>query len=149
MERRTLNRTIAGIVLGAVVLAGTVWLIRWRVEATRPLASQVQSAVRVVVPPGTRIRVEVINVSRRPGLARRATLYLRDAGFDVVRYESGAPYRDSTLVLDRSGHPEWARLLSSALGGAPVEPRPDSSRYLDLTVLLGASWAPPAQPLYP
>lgn len=149
MERRALNRTIAGIVLGALVLAGTVWLIRWRVDATRPLAATVQASVRVVVPPGTRIRVEVINVSKRPGLARRATLYLRDAGFDVVRYESGSPYRDSTLVLDRTGHPEWARLLSSALGGAAVEARPDSSRYLDLTLLLGASWTPPSQPLYP
>jgi hypothetical protein len=56
---------------------------------------------------------------------------------------------DSVVVLDRSGHPEWARLVADALGGGRVESRPDSSRYLDVTVLLGASWRPPAQPLHP
>jgi hypothetical protein len=56
---------------------------------------------------------------------------------------------DSTLVLDRSGHPEWATLVARALGGARVDSRPDSSRYLDVTVLLGASWRPPAEPFYP
>ena len=30
-----------------------------------------------------------------------------------------------------------------------VESRPDSSRYLDVTVLIGSSWRPPAQPFYP
>jgi hypothetical protein len=30
-----------------------------------------------------------------------------------------------------------------------VESRPDSSRYLDVTVLIGSSWRPPAEPFYP
>ena len=60
-----------------------------------------------------------------------------------------APGSDSVVVLDRSGHPEWARLVAEALGGGRVDSRPDSSRYLDVTVLIGASWRPPAKPLYP
>jgi hypothetical protein len=52
-------------------------------------------------------------------------------------------------VLDRSGHPDWARLAAKAMGGARVESRPDSLRYLDLTVLVGRSWRPPPQSLYP
>jgi hypothetical protein len=32
---------------------------------------------------------------------------------------------------------------------APVETRPDSSRYLDVTVILGADWRPPPLPFYP
>ena len=47
------------------------------------------------------------------------------------------------LVVDASG------ALTAALGGAPVEARADSSRYVDVTVLLGASWRPPAEPLHP
>jgi hypothetical protein len=56
---------------------------------------------------------------------------------------------DSVVVLDRSGHPDWARRVAAAMGGGRVEFRPDSSRYLDVTVLIGASWRPPAQPFNP
>jgi len=76
-------------------------------------------------------------------------MHLRDRGFDVVETGTESKTLDSTVVLDRSGHPEWARLVARALGGARVEARPDSSRYLDVTVLLGASWRPPAEPFYP
>ncbi len=104
---------------------------------------------RISAPEGTRIRVQVLNATRTRGLARRATRYLRDRGFDVVEVGTEREPRDSTLVLDRSGHPEWAQLVGRALGGARVESRPDSSRYLDVTVLLGASWRPPAEPFHP
>jgi len=96
-----------------------------------------------------RVRVQVLNATKTRGLARRAMLYLRDQGFDVVEVGTTAATRDSTLVLDRSRHPEWARNVASSLGKAAVESRPDSSRYLDVTVLVGASWRPPAQPFYP
>ena len=100
-------------------------------------------------PDGVRIRVEVLNATRTRGLARRATRQLRDRGFDVVGTGNADARRDSTVVLDRSGHPEWAQLVADALGGAAVESRPDSSRYLDVTVLLGASWTPAPEPLHP
>ena len=44
--------------------------------------------------------------------ARRMLTALRDRGFDVVA-TGNAPPRDSTLVLDRTNHPEWARLVAS------------------------------------
>lgn len=102
-------------------------------------------------PTAERIRVEVLNATTTRGLARRATLHLRDRGFDVVDMGTAAEQLDSTLVLDRSGHPEWARRVAEALGeGATrVESRPDSSRYLDVTVLIGRSWRPPPEPFYP
>jgi hypothetical protein len=102
-----------------------------------------------IVPAGVRVRVEVVNATKVRGLARRASFYLRDLGFDVVDFRNTGLKRDSTLILDRSGHPAWAALASRALGGARVEARPDSSRYLDLTIVLGAAWRPPAQPFYP
>jgi hypothetical protein len=99
-------------------------------------------------PAGVRIKVEVLNSTTVKGLARRATLFLRDRGFDVVGTGTVKPARDSTLVLDRSGHPEWARLVAKALN-ARMESRPDSARFLDVTVLLGGNWRPPPLPFYP
>jgi hypothetical protein len=96
-----------------------------------------------------RVKIEVLNASGERGVARRATFYLRDRGFDVVNTGNADRRVDSSVVIDRSGHPEWAAQAARALGGARVESRPDSSRYLDLTILLGASFRSPAQILYP
>jgi hypothetical protein len=124
-----------------VLVAGVVW---WSGGGLEP-----PSSVSVLVPDAVRIKVEVLNASQQRGLARRATFALRDAGFDVVRFENAPTPRDSTLVLARSGHEDWAKLVARALGGARVESRPDSTRYLDVTVLLGADWRPPAKPFHP
>ncbi len=100
-------------------------------------------------PHGVRVRVEVLNASRVRGLARRATMELRDRGFDVVAIGNSGELRDSTLVLHRSGDEEWAYRVARAVGGATVELRPDSSRYVDVSVLLGATWRPPPGPFRP
>ncbi len=99
-------------------------------------------------PPGTRIKVEVLNATTTKGLARRATLFLRDRGFDVVAIGTAATPRAETTVIDRSRHPAWARLIANALG-ATVTSRPDSSRYVDATVLIGSNWRAPSEPFYP
>ena len=144
--RRLLGIAGAVLVLSAITAGGIWWLGRGP-DAVLPRAPW--STVRA--PAGTRIRVQVLNATEVRGLGRRATRHLRDRGFDVVEIGTApaTERRDSTLVLDRSGHPEWARLVAAALGGARVETRPDTSRYLDVTVLLGASYRPPAEPLYP
>ncbi len=103
----------------------------------------------VEIPEGARIRVEIINTTPQRGLARRAMFFLRDRGFDVVRYSSGSPPRDSSQVIDRSGHLAWAQLVAQALGVARVVVAVDSARYLDVSVLLGRDWRPPAKPFYP
>ena len=100
-------------------------------------------------PAGARVRVQVVNATTVRGLGRRATFYLRDRGFDVLEVGTTRDRRESTLVIDRSGHPEWARRVAHAMGGARVEARPDSSRYLDVTVLVGLDWRPPAEPFHP
>ena len=101
-------------------------------------------------PPSTeRIRVEVLNATKVHGLARRATEYLRDRGFDVVASGTSRDQRDTTLILDRTNHPVWAGRVARAFNGARVQLAPDTSRYVDITVLLGATWRPPAEPFYP
>jgi hypothetical protein len=146
VERRPLNRRrVAAVVAFGIVIAGAAFYFatRQRPEGTGILGRQVRA------PADTRIRVEVMNATKTRGLARRATAFLRDRGFDVVAVGTVAEARDSTLVLDRSGHPEWAALVARSLGNARVESRPDSSRYLDVTVLLGTTWRPPTEPFYP
>lgn len=115
----------------------------------RDAGGSATSRIDATAPEGVRIRVEVLNASETRGLARRATMHLRDRKFDVVYFGTARPVRDSTVVQDRSGHPEWAKLVSDALGGVPIESALDTSRYLDVTVLLGPDWSPPAEPLYP
>lgn len=149
---RRRRRRVALIIILIAIAAG---VFRPR-DATPPAEERadadqsVQRPVRVV-PDSVRIKVEVINATATRGLARLATAWLRDKGFDVVGTGTApeAQRRDSTLVLDRSGHPEWARMAADALGGARIESRPDSLRYLDLTILVGRSWRPPPQALYP
>ncbi|MGH7619046.1 MAG: LytR C-terminal domain-containing protein, partial [Gemmatimonadaceae bacterium] len=82
-------------------------------------------------PDSVRVRVQVLNGTATRGLARRATMLLRDRGFDVVEMGTINESRDTTLVLDLSGHPEWAKRVARALGTARIEARADSSRYLD------------------
>jgi hypothetical protein len=105
-----------------------------------------------MAPRGIRVRVQVLNATTIRGLGRRATELLRDRGFDVVEVGTASARErgDSTFILDRSGHPDWAARVAAAMGsGARVISRPDSSRYLDVTVLVGATWRPPAQPFHP
>jgi hypothetical protein len=147
VERRPLSRGIvragAAIALIAFAVAGYVAYGR------RHTIPGVPEDARV--PAGVRIRVEVLNASTVRGLARRATMHLRDRGFDVVENGSAAAgeRRDSTLVIDRTHHSEWAALAARAMGGARVESRPDTLRDVDLTVLVGATWRPPSEPFYP
>jgi hypothetical protein len=145
LERRTLTR-IGAIVLAIALLGG---LLATRRVLQRKPPAPVAERPDVTAPDGERVRVEVLNATTVRGLARRAMLHLRDRGFDVLELGTSQEQRDSTLVLDRSGHPDWARRVADALGGARVESRPDTSRYLDVTVLLGRSWRPPAEPFYP
>jgi hypothetical protein len=145
VEQRTLKRVaVSGILL--LVFAGafiTQRSLRGDRSATRRAPPDASAT------DGERIRVQVLNATATRGLARRATMHLRDRGFDVLEIGTATELLDSTVVLDRSGHPAWAKRVADALGGARVESRPDSSRYLDVTVLLGRSWRPPAQPFYP
>jgi hypothetical protein len=153
VERRALRRLTA-LVFVLAVAGGGAW---YAVRRARPQVSQGHPAAaradapKPIVPAGVRIRVEVVNATTVRGLARRATFYLRDLGFDVVsiRNATARELRDSTLVIDRAGKAEWAKLLSGALGNARVDTQADTSRYVDATVLLGATWRPPAQPFYP
>ena len=135
------------IILALLLVVGIGWVV-WRVwrAGSDDLASYAPADARA--PEGTRIKVEVLNGTRTKGLARRATQYLRDRGFDVVGSGTNIEPRATTVVYNRSSHPEWALLVARALN-APAINLPDNSRYLDVTVILGSNWRPPPLPFHP
>ena len=139
---------LAMVALGA----GAAW---WGKRDSSAIASATGTMAAVDdasgrAPDSSRVRVRVLNASGTRGYARRATLELRDRGFDVVDYdtERGAP-RSGTLIHSHTGHLDWAERLQRAVGTGTIEARPDSLRYLDLTIFLGRDWKPPAETLRP
>ena len=129
---------LAALVLlrGAVLvgLASMIWPWRGGEGAPPPPVAE--------LPPGERVRVEVLNAAGVPGLARAATDRLRDAGFDVVYFGNNRGFApESSLVLDRVGKPEVANEVGRAVDIPRVESRPDSTLYLEVTVVLGRDWS--------
>jgi hypothetical protein len=141
------RRRYGRIILVFLILCVVAW-IAWLIVNAFSTPSVTYAPYDARAPEGTRIKVEVLNATKTKGLARRATLYLRDRGFDVVGSGNVTEQRATTIVYDRSSHPDWARLVARAMR-APVAARTDSSRYLDVTVLLGSDWRPPPLPFHP
>ena len=150
MSERARGRRKIGrwILLAGALLIALGAIARWYLRSGPRLRSS-GAGVERVVPAGTHVRIEVLNATDTKGLARRAMLVMRDAGFDVVFFGNSSERADTTRVLDRSGHADWAALAARTMGRAHVEQKPDSSRFLDLTVLVGRNWTPPLEPLYP
>ncbi len=90
-----------------------------------------------------RLVVEVLNGTDRQGLARVATRVLRRQGIDVVFLASADAPADSTRLLVRRGDPALADRVRSALGQGAVAVRADSTRHVDVTVILGRDYRPP------
>jgi calcineurin-like phosphoesterase len=131
-------------VLFLAAAAGAVGLgmVRWA-ERVEDRAPPVEEEL-----PEERIRVEVLNGGGRAGMAREGTDYLRDLGFDVVTLGNADAFdQDSSVVLDRVGRSDWAAEVARAMGIGRITTEPDSSHYVDVTVILGAEWEPPTADL--
>lgn len=139
------------ILLALVLVAGGWWFLAGRAGdgSSDALFGDGPRRVDRIIPDSVRIRVEVLNATTIRGLARQATFHLRDLGFDVVSSGNSAERHDSSVVIVHNGRMEWGALAAKALGGARIEARPDTSRYLDLTILLGAAWRPPPESFHP
>lgn len=89
-----------------------------------------------------RVQVEVLNASGGTGMARIATMRLRDAGLDVVYFGSDTSAAlDSTQVLVRRGDEAAAERVRKALGAGAVRAAPDPARLVDVSVRLGRDFA--------
>jgi hypothetical protein len=146
-----MGRRIRGLIavvalVGVGVLAGSAISQWWEV----PGATATSNTVRAVAAPRERVRVEVLNAGGRTNLAKSATDELRELGFDVVYFGNADSFdRDTSVVLDRVGSLEGARAVADALGIRNLESQPDSNLFVDVSVVLGGEWEPPAPPAPP
>lgn len=100
--------------------------------------------------PGSRdsIEVEVLNGTRRDGLAVDVSRLLRSRGIDVVALSNADSLSERTRVLARRGDLDAARRVARALEQGVPELVPDSLRQVDVTVIIGADFATDL-PLHP
>lgn len=141
------SRVAWGLVLGVVAGGLAVGVGVLMVGADVAPAPLVVNESRQDPLAGPRVRVEVLNAGGVDRLARDATEYLRDFGFDVVDFRNARDVgADSSLVLDRVGREETARAVAEALGINNVRSQPDSNLYVDVSVMLGSEWHRPGPP---
>ena len=99
-----------------------------------------------------KVTVEVLNATRSAGMARVATAQLRRARLDVVYFgnaDNALGRHDRTEVLVRRGDTIGVGRVLETLGPAAVIDAPDSTRLVDLTVLLGTDYLRAHAPPHP
>lgn len=89
-----------------------------------------------------RVTVEVLNGTRRQGVARTATRMLRRKGIDVVFLGNADSAEVVTRVIARRGDGERARYVASVLGAGKVVAETDTFRRVDVSVILGDDFRP-------
>lgn len=149
---------ILAIVLIIAIVSGVLW---WRqrasastetgrAEAAHAAATAALADTSAHAPSGVRVTVRVINATNIKGLAKRATTWLRDFGYDVVDFDSAPKQaRTESLIEVHTGHDDWGERVRRALGTGRVTARPDTLRYVDLTVFVGSDWQAPPESFRP
>ena len=130
---------VLGIVVFAVFVGGflaSTWLQHQVAEPSAGSAPADSAAAPAI--DRSRVRVDVRNGSGLEGAAGRMTEHLRRQGFDVVDFGNADRFdHPRTYVVDRGGGTLAAREVAAALQGVAIETAPDSSPYLDVTVIVG------------
>jgi len=141
LERARLRIVVALIALCAVAaVAGALSLRSSRPDHLPTHAFPIPSA-------DDRITVEVLNGSGLAGRARSATRVLRRQGLDVVyfgNWEGDGLVRATKIVVRRGSDQAAARRVAQALGAGTVVVDVDTLRRVDVSVILGQDWRPPA-----
>ncbi|MGH7466406.1 MAG: LytR C-terminal domain-containing protein [Longimicrobiales bacterium] len=138
-----MKRPFQLFILSASSTAAVAFLVSFalglRPRANSPI--EVADPVRAVPGVFSGRRVEVFNAAGIPGLARSATESLRAGGYDVVYFGTLTRAQESrSIVLDRVGKPDIARAIAARLNIRRVETRIDSTRLVEVTVILAADW---------
>lgn len=143
MKGRILTVVTALALVGVGFLFGSFWL-QWRHASLADGGSP--ASVRgtpVTLPEGfsSRARVEVLNGMGESGAAEAAASRLRGMGFDVVYFGNASSFdHERTEVLARTRKTGPARRVADSLGVDSLIVRPDTTLYLDATVVLGKDW---------
>ena len=98
-----------------------------------------------------RVVVEVLNPGKQVGMARSATLRLRQQGLDVVYFgnltDTVLGKRERNLIYVRRGDTAGVGRVIAAIGDADVIDRADATRLVDLSVMLGRRLKAPGDSL--
>jgi len=86
--------------------------------------------------------VEVLNGTRRQGVARTATRMLRARGVDVVFLGNADSAVTLTRVIVRRGDPKRAGTVVGVLGAGKIVTEADTFRRVDVSVILGEDFRP-------
>lgn len=105
-----------------------------------PRRELVEGHAYAIPQPRGRVMVEVLNGTNRVGVARVATRALRREGLDVVFFGNAGAPADSTRIVVRRGDPGKGRDVRDALGVGRVVILPDTTRRVDVSVILGADY---------
>jgi len=117
-----------------LALAAAVW---WLVPPPPPKPAEHAYPIPSF---GNRITVEVLNGTKRAGVARAATRMLRHRGIDVVFFGNAEAAADSTRIIVRRGDPGRGREVQRALGAGIVVVAVDTLRRVDVSVVLGQDY---------
>ncbi len=138
--RLTAKRALAvggvGVIVAAVVLVVLQFVLK-----SAPVPAPVGWG-----PLPHHVRVEVWNASDMTGAARLGRLALQHAGLDVVQSANADDSLRGTAnnrIFVRLGDTVGVGRVIEVLGGADVEMKPDRTRIVDLTVILGSKFVPP------
>ena len=103
----------------------------------------------LLVRPGERIQLNVMNGSGATGAGLKVTNYLRARGFDIVEM-SNYPSREilETTIYDHIGDSASARKVAYALGVPPghIITKIDPAAFLDVTVIIGKDYSAVLKP---
>ena len=98
-----------------------------------------------------RVVVEVLNPGKQVGVARTATVRLRQQGLDVVYFgnlaDTSLAKRERSLIYVRRGDTTGVGRVIAAIGDADVIDRADATRLVDLSVMLGRRLKAPGDSL--
>ena len=131
--------------LGVIVLLASS-IMQWIPEATAPPGPVFSPAGDTQSGREARITVDVRNAGGVDGMARAATDYLREAGFDVVGIGNARSFdQETSVVIDRVGNRGTAARVAEVLGIDSVASEPDPNLFVDVTVRLGAAWSIPQE----
>jgi len=98
---------------------------------------------RQQAPPPKNIHVEVLNGCGINGVAGRVGQRLRSLGFDVMTIDNAEAFTyPESIVIDRTGKPEYARHVAGALGieNCIQQINPDLFRLEEITVIVGRDY---------
>jgi hypothetical protein len=85
------------------------------------------------------IQLDILNGCGEDGIAKKARIYLKNRGFDVVQVGNFDKIVDVSYVIDRKGDIESAKMLAKAIGikDSLLQIVIDSSMSLDCSIVIG------------